>query len=284
MSSVTPTAITIPAPDESVKKNAPSVMLVGDTGEGKSYAIRTLVAAGITPFVIMTEPSEVLDDLPAGSWHYKYLKPATQSWGDMASAAKQINTLSFKALTEVEHFNKSKYNQLLTVYETLNRFVADDDGKDYGDVATWGEDRAIVIDSLSGLSLMAMGLVVGGKPVKAQGQWGIAMDTLEQLINKLCADTRCWFVMTAHLEREQDEVSGSIRNYPSTLGKKLAPKLPRFFSDVIHCRREVDKFYWSTISVNTVLKTRNLPLSDKLEPSFVPIAKAVAERRAKARK
>ena len=79
--------------------------------------------------------------------------------------------------------------------------------------------------------------------------------------------------MTAHLERETDEISQGTMLMPSTLGKKLSPKIGRFFSDVVHVIRRVDKFHWSTISNNVELKARNLPLKDDLPPTFVPIIK-----------
>jgi hypothetical protein len=84
--------------------------------------------------------------------------------------------------------------------------------------------------------------------------------------------------MAAHLEREQDEVTGGVQLMASTLGKKLAPRLPRFFSDVVHCRRDGTNFFWSTASNNVDLKARNLPISDKLPASFVPLLKAWKDR------
>lgn len=135
----------------------------------------------------------------------------------------------------------------------------------------YGLNRVIVIDSLTGLSLMAMNLVTGSKPVKNLSDWGIAIDNLERLLIKLCVDTKCHFVLLAHLEREVDEVTGGTSLMASTLGRKLAPKLPRFFSDVIHVKTAGGKFTWATATSNVDCKTRNLPLGDNLAPSFVPV-------------
>jgi hypothetical protein len=73
------------------------------------------------------------------------------------------------------------------------------------------------------------------------------------------------------LERETDEVTGGISLMASTLGRKLAPRLPRFFSDVIHAKREGEKFSWSTATFNVDLKARNVPISETIPPSFVPL-------------
>lgn len=135
----------------------------------------------------------------------------------------------------------------------------------------YGMNRVLVLDSLTGLSLMAMNLVTGSKPVKSLADWGVAIDNLERLITKLCVDTKCHFVLISHLERETDEVTGGTSLMASTLGRKLAPKLPRYFSDVIHVVRKADKFVWSTVTSNVDLKARNIALADNLPPSFVPI-------------
>jgi hypothetical protein len=116
-----------------------------------------------------------------------------------------------------------------------------------------------------------MNLVAGHKPFKAIPDWGAAMDQIERFITKMVVGTRCTIVMTAHPERESDEITGASFVMASTLGKKLAPRIPRNFSDVIFTKRLQDQFFWSTTEVGIDLKTRNLPFSDKLQPSFGPL-------------
>lgn len=135
----------------------------------------------------------------------------------------------------------------------------------------YGRYRAVVLDSLSGLNTMAMSLAVGSKPVKNPGDWGVAMDNLEWLILRLTTSLNCMFVLTGHVEREADELTGGIQLMASTLGRKLAPRLPRNFSDVIHCIREGTAWFWSTATLNMDLKARNVPIQAKLPPSFVPL-------------
>lgn len=249
-----------------------TTMLVGPTGSGKTHCIRTLIDAGITPFVLFTEPGmRTLADVPEDKLHWHYVPPASPTWDDMLDNARKINTMSFKALTQLGDMNKQKYGQWLEILTTMNNFVCDRTGESFGDVSEWGTDRAIVVDSLSGLNIMAMDMVVGAKPVKAMGDWGVAMDNLERFIVMMTTNTQCHFVMTAHLEREQDEVSGAIHLMASTLGKKLAPKVPRFFDDVVLCQNREGKFSWATEAMNVDLKWRNLPGGKELPPSFVPL-------------
>jgi hypothetical protein len=252
--------------------NGLNILLLGESGSGKTYSLRTLIDAGLTLFVLQTEPGgTVLADLPEDKYHCHYIAPATAPWDAMADSAKKINTLSMKALAQMDGINKREYAQWIEVIETLGDFKCDRCGTSYGDVSTWDNDRVLVIDSLSGLNIMAMDLVVGSKPTKSMADWGIAMDNLGRLINKLVTDTKCHLVLTAHLEPERDEVTGRVVNMPSTLGRKLAPQLPRFFDDCINTIREGSTWKWSTATANTALKARDLPIDDNLAPSFVQI-------------
>lgn len=249
-----------------------NVMLVGGIGTGKTHSLRTLIEAGLEVFVIFTEPGmEVLADTPPEKLHWHYIAPMAPAWKDMIDSAEKINRLSIKALSDMGDINKSKYTEFIQILECLSNFTDDRTGKTFGAVDSWGPDKVLVIDSLSGINIAAMNLVTGSKPVKSIADWGIAMSNLELLITKLCVDTKCHFILTAHLERETDEVLGTVTLMASTLGRKLAPRLPRFFSDVIQCRRDGEIFNWSTSAFNVDLKARNLALSDKLKPSFVPI-------------
>ena len=53
-------------------------------------------------------------------------------------------------------------------------------------------------------------------------------------------------MVNGHMEREKDEISGSITLMCSTLGQKLAPKVPRFFDEVIQASFDGKEFFWKT--------------------------------------
>ena len=255
-------------------------LIMGATGTGKTHSMRTLIDAGIEVFVLFTEPGmRTLADIPCeDGLHFHYIPPAKPTFDAMAESARKINRASsLEQLTKEKNWEKAKYQQFIEVVTFMNDFKCDRCGADFGGVDEWSTDRALVIDSLSGLNIMAMDLVAGSKPVKAPADWGTAMDNLERFINRMCTGTECHFILTAHLEREKDEVSGGVQLMASTLGQKLAPKVPRYFDDVIQCIRKGDDFSWSTASNNVDLKARNLPISDKLPPSFVQVVEAWKE-------
>lgn len=252
---------------------APKVMLMGTSGSGKTHAIRTFLDAGIETFVVATEPgvSDVLGDTPTDKLHWHYISPMPMSWDVLGQQINQINTMTFEALTKMTA-DRTQFRQMLDVNNLIKNYKCQRTGKEYGDVATWDHTRALVFDSLSGLTLMGMNAWLGTKPVLSPADYNVIQTMLERYINSLCMNLRCFFVLTAHVEKEVDEVLGGINIMASTLGRKLAPKLPRFFSEVIYARREGagtnTQFFWSTASAQVDTKKRILPFGDKLNPSF----------------
>jgi len=256
-----------------------NVLLEGPTGTGKTYALGTLADTGVEVFALFLESG--LETF-LGYWtdrgveipsnvHWTVLNRSEESFATMAFAAESINRLDLASLSKMQDVNRAKHNQFVLLLKALHDFPDDRTGAKFGDIHTWGPDRCLVIDSLSGLNPIALSLVVGGKPVKSQSDWGIAMDQIEKLIRQLTDGCKCHFVLTSHVEREIDQVLGGVKLTVATLGVKLAPKIPPMFSDVILTSREGDKFFWSTANSQADLKTRNLPIKDHLDPNFTPI-------------
>lgn len=252
----------------------PKVLLMGDSGTGKTHAIRTLIDVGVTPFVIATEQNciQTLKDIPTDKWHYKFINAQPENnWGNLQDMLSKVNKLSYENLTKVQDPNKSSYNQLLDVLTTCNKFVCDCHKEDFGDVSLWDNSRALVIDGLSGLSDMAMGLTVGNKPVRSMPDWGVSQNSLKSIIAQLTTAVRCPFILIAHIDREKDEITGGTSVTVKTLGQKLGPDLPRMFSDVIRAKREGNKFSWDTADSQATVVSRNIPIASNQAPSFVPL-------------
>lgn len=270
-----------------------STLLLGGPGSGKTYSLASFLEAGKKLAIIFTEPRgpESLlaaceaKGLDTSKVFWRYISPMAPTWEVLQNNAWLISNSSYQALSEMKAgLNKPEYRQFIRLLETMSNFVDQRTGKELGPIDEFDTSWAFVLDSLSGLNLMAMDLVVGAKPAKHQGEWGVAMDNEERLIQKLCSDTKCFFVLTAHIERTLDEVQGGTVVTAGALGRKLAPKLPRFFSDVVHAYREGSAFFWSTTSDNMDLKMRNLPIHGKLQQDFGQVIAVWEERAALARK
>lgn len=272
-------AVSIPNPSPASLLPGVNVLLEGPTGTGKTYSIGTLVDTGIEVFYLSLESG--METL-LGYWtdrklpvppnlHWHQLKVSDYSIAAMLPDARRINETTFESLTRLIDPNKSKHNQFITLLEVLNNFKDQRTGQFFGSVDSWGPDRVLVIDALTGINNCVMSLVVGAKPVKAPGEWQIGMDQLERLIKQLCDGCKCHFVLLAHVEREIDEVFGGQKITVGTLGKRLAPKLPPMFSDVILAVREGNKFSWSTANNLADLKARNVPIADGIQSNFKQI-------------
>lgn len=270
-----PASAVIPEPAGSTDLDkplpGPKIILMGDSGTGKTTALKTLIQAGITPMILFLEQGmESVTDLPKGSYHYHYIKPMGGGWLAMAAMAKSVLNLSFENLTKIQDNNRSKNTGFMDAMTICNDFV-DETGKHWGDVAKWGTDKAFCIDGLSGLSDLAMAMTTGIKPTRHQGEWGVAMNMVKGYLQTLVADTFCTVALISHTEREKDEITGGTFVTVKTLGQKLAPDIPKMFSDVILAERAGNKFSWNTAASNAVTKTRNLEIKSGLDPSFVPL-------------
>lgn len=257
----------------------PNILLMGDAGTGKTHSIGTLVDSGVEVFYLSIEQG--IESL-FGYWtdrglpipenlHWHKIAPPKASFKELAESALKVNTLSYESLGKMVDVNRHTHNLFIRVNEAFFDFPDDRTGKRFGSVDSWGPDRAIVVDGLTGLSRAAMSLTVGGKPIRNPGDYGIAQGQLEGFLRLICDHCRCWFVLLAHVEKEIDPVVGGMKITVATIGKALPPVIPPMFSDVIYAVRDGTKWTWNTAGTGVVTKARNLAWAENLTPSFTPI-------------
>ena len=279
---------------------APNLLLYGDVGTGKTTSLATFIRAGVDldlplkVIAIFTEPNaeEALLDgmrlhakpgeksLPMDRLFYRYIPPAVSKWSIIKEVAQKVNLLGYKQLTEMKSgMGKENSGQFLDLIDLLSNFV-DQHGHSHGPVDDLDPSYLVCVDSISGMNVMARALNVGMKPSLHQGEWGVAMHMEDTLITKVVADTQCFTAFLGHVDKEMDEIIGKPQYMPAFLGKKLAPKVPSIFSDVVNSYRDGKKYYWSTMRRDySSLKVRNLTLEDTLKPDFKPIVNAWLKRK-----
>ena len=271
------------------KISSPAILLLGDPGAGKTFAAAKL--AQYTQLVyVFTDPGgdeSLLDALefykiPVSKVHWRYVPPASPGWDAITQQLTKVNSLDYQTLAGMKSgINKQDHRQFLELISTFADFECQRTGKKLGPLDELDETYSVVYDSLSGLNQLAKDLTVGAKPTLHEGEWHVAMTLEENFINTFTANLKCPRMMIGHFDKSQD-ITGAMVYSVNLLGRKLAPKIPAKFSDVVKAYSEGGKFFWSTVEDRMTLKTRNLALSDKLPPDVGPLIERWKERKARA--
>lgn len=255
-----------------------NVLIEGPTGTGKTHAIGTLVDYSPNLEVFFLALESGLESL-FGYWsdrgmaiptnlHWHSLSSISGGFESLIKAAKDIGDFTQDSLHKLQDHTKGQRNHFEKLLRVMANFQDQRTDKSYGAVDTWGPDRAIVVDGLTGLGNMALSMVIGQKPVKSQADWGIAQDQVERFLRLCCDGVKAHFVLLSHVERELDQIQGGVKVTVSTLGRALPPKIPPMFSDVILSVRQGTQWTWSTANALCDLKTRNLPVAEGIKPDF----------------
>ena len=264
----------------------PKVVLMGLGGTGKTYALGTLVdwaaANGYEVAVLFTENGlETLlgyfrdhgKEPPANLyWHQQTTKPL--SLKALMAAADSVGRLSYEALAKSVDSNRGgENNSFWKILGSCSNFIDDRTGKSLGAVDSWtaADKRIFVMDSLTETANAAMKMQIGSRPMAAPGDYGVAQNNLMNFLRLLAQGIVCPFILTAHVDRETDQVTQSTKIMIKAIGKALATEIPTLFSDVIYTTRDADKFYWDTAAYGVDTKTRSLGYRSKIVPDFAQI-------------
>lgn len=269
----------------------PKVVLMGLGGTGKTYALGTLCEwaerNGFEVAILFTEAGlETLlgyfrdknKEPPACVyWHQQGTKPI--SLAALMSSADNIGKLSYEALAKSVDGNRGgENNAFWKILKSCSNFTDDRTGKELGAVDRFPAKRIFAMDSLTETANAAFKMQVGARPMASPGDYGVAQNSLMNFLRLLTQGIDCPFVMTAHVDRETDQVTQSTKIMIKAIGKALATEIPTLFSDVIYTTRDADKFYWDTAAYGVDTKTRSLGYRSKITPDFALIMDVWAKR------
>lgn len=271
----------------------PKILLQGDSGSGKTYALGTIcdwAAAQNPPFdvrVLFTEngletfksywldpptdpngkPLRPPREVPANiAWHVA--APGAQSLSSLKEAAQKVGLLSYKSLTEMVDPNRGTSNPAYKMLEALENFPDDRTGKKLGNIGTWSNRVIFINDSLSETAEAYKRMATGNKPVMSQPEYQVAQNNLMNFLRFLTQAGQFTLVMTAHLQKQVNELTGGTTLMTSAIGKAIADDIPKLFSEVLYAYREGLGWYWDTSAPNVLTKTRYLPIRAKIAPDL----------------
>ena len=263
--------------------SGPKELLEGPSGTGKTWAIGTMVdwaqAHNKQVFCLFVEQGlETLLGywMDKGAavpeclhWHQQLTKPIGLS--ELITGADNVARLSYESLTKLTDATRAQNNVFKGILQSCSDFPDDRTGQKFGAVDSWDTSRIFALDSLSELSNAAAKMTIGNKPMMSQPEYLVTQNNIMNFLRLLTQGCRCTVLLTAHVQRQQDEVVGSIRLMTKAIGKAIADDIPPLFSDVIYSVREGTNFYWETAAANVDTKARNLPIQSKLPVDFAQV-------------
>lgn len=259
----------------------PKICLMGLGGTGKTYALGTLCdwaeRNGFEVAILFTENSQETllgyyrdkgKEPPACVfWHQQGTKPI--SLKALIQQADNVGKLSYEALAKSTDGNRGgENNSFWKILLSCSNFKDDRTGKELGPVDQFPISRIFVMDSLTETSNAAMKMQIGSRPMASPGDYGVAQNNLMNFLRLLTQGCVCPFVMTAHVDREVDQVTQAAKIMIKAIGKALATEIPTLFSDVIYTMREGNKFTWDTAAYGVDTKTRSLGYKAGIVPDF----------------
>lgn len=278
----------------------PSVILEGEMGTGKTFAGRTLLmdakggfdgpsVSGIEKICMLAMESgweEVLGDIPPKKLAVMYIPVSSGTWEGLKKMVSLANTASWESLSKMGGVNRHLYPEFDKVLGACANFIDERTGEALGPIFNFPQTYCFWFESISAFSEIAKNNAIGDKPMMIQSDYQLVQFPVIRFMNHVVFGTKCLFVATAHLEREQNTVNNQSELMISTVGKQIGHRLPRFFSDVIITDRidtqsaggVTTKFTWATVKPGVRTKTRNLPWSSELPPDFRPLIENFRKR------
>lgn len=211
------------------KANDPIKLLVlGDTGVGKTGALASLLLAGYELFILdFDEGTDVLQYALAGKEVFCQIETLQDTYTERDG---RVGVDVPKA-----------FPQALKLLGS-NGWIDSTSKKNYGKVSTWSKKRIIVIDSLTFMGKAALNWVVGnnGRSHKQfyQSDWGDAMAALEKTLAILYSkDVACNVIVLTHVKYQEDAAGALINGFPTALGKALPPEIGRYFNFMLYAKK-----------------------------------------------
>jgi hypothetical protein len=250
------------------------LLLIGDSGTGKTGALASLVAAGYKLRIL--DMDNGLDSLT---------QQCKQRKLDMANV--DFRTLRDKLKsTPMGPVVDGMPKAFIDAVSMLDNWKYTYEGvvTDLGKPETWGDDTVLVIDSLTFLSNAAMAWASAVKvPHGAKGQdgravYGEAQKALEHVLSLLTSENfKANVVIISHIVYV-DRDDGTRKGYPMATGQSLSPKIPAYFNSVALCEQ-----VGTGSSVKRTIRTSPTSMIDLKNPaSFrmveqLPIETALAD-------
>lgn len=212
-----------------VSATTTKLLLIGDSGAGKTGALASLAGAGYNIRVVdLDNGLDVLKNL---------LSDPKSPYG-----ADALSRVDYETITDKMRIAPGGVKLIPAKATVWQRAISLIDNwktetADYGPLHTWTPNDVLVIDSLTRLSQGALDWVLMsnnklGSSQFDQSYWYAAQNMVESLMQMLYDENvKCNVIVNSHIVYIGPE--NLERGYPSSVGKALSPKLPRYFNTTL---------------------------------------------------
>jgi hypothetical protein len=208
------------------------LLLIGDSGAGKTGALFSLAKAGYNlRLVDFDNGADVLASLAADD-------PKAAERIIYETFTDKFKSVNGKVIPDGIPTAFSRAMNMMTHWKTSG-----EGSYDLGKISDWGPQDILVIDSLTHMSLAAFRLVLGmngrlGQQPQMQ-DWGIAQDQIESTLALLYSTAvKCNVIVISHVSYIGGDEDNQIpvRGLPTALGKALSPKIGSYFNTILLCK------------------------------------------------
>lgn len=237
------------------------MLLIGDSGSGKTGSLASLADAGYNLYIL---------DLDNGLDAFKnmLLDPKSPYKNDPASRIR-FQTITDKMKPKGGKLIPADPTSWKRTINAMEKWETPEDG-DRGGIFSWGEKDVLVIDSLTFLSRAALRFQLGlngrlNSPPQLQ-DWGAAQELIRSLVETLYDDNvKCNVIVISHIDfiSADEQSTGVAHGYPASIGKKLSPQLARYFNTVLMMKTQGSKRKLHTSTMGLVELKNAAPLRVK---------------------
>jgi hypothetical protein len=242
----------VPTLDSHQSNQITKLLLIGDSGTGKTGALASLALAGYRLFILDFDNG--LDSLVANIRRVDGSKLGNVEFESLRDKIKSVGPSGpiFNGLPDA--FSKAM--------KLLDK---------WGDKrpAEFGPESVVVIDSLTFLSEAAFNWALSLNPTAKDRRqiYGAAQDAIENVLAMLTGkDFNTNVVVISHV-KYMERPDGTTKGYPTSVGAALSPKIPTYFNSVALCETT-----GVGASVRRTIRTQSSALIDLKNPESFKIA------------
>lgn len=222
------------------------MLLIGDSGGGKTGALASLAAAGYKLRILDCDNGlDILKNVLRDK-HPKCLGPHEDGtpWVHYVTVTENLVPVGGKAMIQGGARAWTKAMNTMSKWED-----------ELGKPSEWGAGTVLVVDSLSLLCRYAMNHVLGlnsrlNQP-PWQSDWGVAQGLIRDFLSMLYSDGFATNVVVnchvTYIGREVEHINDKgeivskeedVKGYPASLGRALSPEIGRYFNHALMARTQ----------------------------------------------